>query len=132
MATPTEVKVSISRPNCGDGREVMCVRVIDAASRLSVVGFEMPLSEFMKCITGQAEIPANVTRFTEETKRQFLGMKKEIRHLECDRVFSKEKQREIVLNEFAKMEPGWHLLSDGTRSQQRGDKHEYIIQRWVD
>ncbi|GAA0586370.1 hypothetical protein ACFQH5_20455 [Halomonas salifodinae] len=130
MSTPETVSVSISRPSRGDGREVMTIKVIDTTSRLPVVEFDMPLDDFMKCLTGQAEMPAEVTRFTPEDKRNFLGMTRVNRTVECGRVHGKEEQREVVLRHFATLEPGWYLFSDGTGSQQRGEHHQYIVHRW--
>ena|SRR5690554_1698346 len=132
MATPKEVSVSISRPSSGGESEVMVVRVVDTSSRLPVVEFDMPLDEFMRCLTGLAEVKAAVKRFPTEKQRQRHGLRCITKSMTCQRSFDKGKQRELVREHFATLDAEWEMFSDGTGTQQRGDQHAYIVRRWVD
>lgn len=49
--------ITIGRPSYGDGRELMVIQFRDELSRVRFLDIEMSLPDFMKALTGQAEMP---------------------------------------------------------------------------
>ncbi|WP_129141481.1 hypothetical protein [Modicisalibacter coralii] len=136
MSTPKQVSVTISRPQGGArDEEVIVVSIDDESSRLPIVEFEMPLADFMRCLTGLGAVKAPVNRFTHEDDRSKLGMKVIRERVECRRAKSlsgKDEQREIVMEHIATLPAEYRLFSDGTQSQQHGDSHVYTVEKYVE
>ena len=127
-------KVTISRPQYGDGRERMSITICDADSRVQLIELEMQLDDFTRAITGRGESPAVVTQFTKEDHYGKFGKILKTRRVECDRVsYDKDVQKNEVIRHFNKnhLPDGWEISSTGIDTQQHGEKHTYVIRRWL-
>ena len=53
-------KITISRPQFGDGRKAISITVKDVDSRVRFLDIELPLGEFAECLTGLSEVTCNI------------------------------------------------------------------------
>ncbi|WOL24316.1 hypothetical protein fHeYen801_106 [Yersinia phage fHe-Yen8-01] len=58
MIKPIPVKLSISRPSYGDGKEVISIQIRDVASQNTVVDVEISYADFAMCLTGLSHVDA--------------------------------------------------------------------------
>lgn len=126
-----KARVSITRTNSNVDKDSIRIAIVDDASSSHVVSVEMSPEDFALCVTGLASSPAVFNRLPTQDCVGRIGKTKETERVACDKVYDKEEQREIVLKDFSQKHSGWLLWDDGTRSQQNGKDHIYVICRYV-
>lgn len=126
-----KARVSITRTNSNVRGDTIRITIVDDASSSQVVSVEMIPEDFALCVTGLASSPGVFDRVPTQDTVERLGKTKETERVTCDKVYDKEKQKEIVLGDFLQKHTSWVLWDDGTRSQQNGKDHVYTICRYV-
>lgn len=131
----TVFKLGMSR----NSNNQVTISVLDAHSGDLVLKAVMELDQTALFLTGLHGVTA-AGQFNEEA---VITKKRETKKVTCERVSmmdgGKQVQKDKVLSDFNNVwfdptvpyEDAWRIQSDGTSSQQRGDKHEYIIKRYV-
>lgn len=127
-----KARVSITRINSNIDGDIIRIAIEDDTSSSHVVSVQMSPKDFALCVTGLAQSPGVFDRVLTRDTLEILGKTKETKRVTCKRVYDKEKQRELVMEDYWTKHGGWKLWDDGTRSQQNGEDHVYIICRYVE
>lgn len=126
----SKAKVSITKPVCGQDRRVR-ISIDDEASSNRVAELDMSLADFADCVTGLSGVSANfLFRPSPESAKNY-GLKRVTKDMFCERVFEKDKQRGIVLAELLGNSE-WSLFNDGIGTQQNGEKHRFVVVKYVE
>lgn len=109
------------------------INIIDDSSGCMVVEVSMPLAEFTLAITGLAHSHGEINRLISSTNIGKIGRKKIVESWYCEKVsLDKEKQKSYILGDYMLKNDGdWEMLDDGTRTQQPGSQHRYIVCKYV-
>lgn len=107
----------------------------DEHSRDKILELTIPLKEFALLVTGLGGVKTKCELDTDAN----IAKKRIIERVHCEKVYlssgGKQGQKDLVQQHFEEhirpLQEGWEIHSDGTTSQQRGDKHEYVIKKYV-
>lgn len=126
-----EAKITISR----DSNDQMRVRLIDDSSRQPIFEGALSLANFTRALCGEAQVPVQTLLVCGPNEAGKFGLHRIIRNRTCEKVSFSDirSQEEVVLEDFkAKWQPeGWTLFDDGLETQQPGERHNYIVCRWL-
>jgi hypothetical protein len=126
-----QAKITISL----DRNDRIRIKIQDSTSLAQIYEGNMSLSGFARALTGEARITAETDLICTPADAEKFGLNRIVRHKHCRKVSSSDaqSQREVVHDDFeAYWKPNrFHLLDDGTATQQPSDRHTYIICRWL-
>ena len=131
-------KITIGRPQCSDGREVITIDVQDNSSRCRIVNLEMTYENFTKALTGQGYIDCDI----DFNDSELIGKKKEHKTVKVprmkgyERVNNKEIETHMVaydnINQL--FLDGWVPRYEDFNNHHKhtDDNHVMVIfERWV-
>lgn len=78
MKQTYEGKITISRPNCGDGSECINIQIRDNNSKARFVEVQIGYSDFAQALTGLAQVPCEFN----VTSLEVVGKVREVKQLE--------------------------------------------------
>lgn len=120
--------VSMGMSRCSNG--IVELRIEDQHSGDRILNISMSLEELGLLVTGLHGVKGKADVYPAN-----IAMKRKVQEVYCDRIGScnKDDQRHEVYNDFSSYYElnGWELHSDGCSTQQRGERHKYIIKRYV-
>lgn len=123
----TVFKLGMSRSN----QNKVVITINDAHSGDFILDAKMSLEDAAKFLTGTHGVSAD-GRFNDKGN---IAKEREVKTVSCARIdgYNKDLQRDLVEKDFNTYwrEEGWLLHNDGTSSQQRGDKHNYVIKKYT-
>ena len=135
MKPENKARVTITRRGTIRGEGVIAISITDHASDINVCDVVMSLSEFSECVTGLAGSRGEFRNIANLYSAARYGKTKIVERVYCEKVDSIKKKdvSESVRAHFNdNYADEWELWSDGTGSQQHGEKHQYIICKYVD
>jgi len=128
-------KATLSRATGGES--FIHLTVEDASNHNRLIEIHISPENFALMLTGLAGTNCDIITIADKEAIEALGKKLITKRVTCKRCygvvsFTHKDQRDIVKShfQFNYAPKGWKLFSDGTNSQQRGEKHEYIIYRY--
>lgn len=130
-----EAKVRIGRVSSLKGEGHIVIEVEENISGLTVCQLNMSYEEFAECITGMSGCEGKFEFLPTPFTVQNYGKKRVVEQRLCPKVrsFKREDQSMAVEKHFKTHdEPlGWMLWDDGTRTQQNGEDHCYVVWKFV-
>ena len=105
----------------------------DEHSGDKILELTIPLKEFALLVTGLGGIKSECELNTDAN----IAKKRVVERVSCEKsiYYNKRDQKDLVQQHFEEsikpLQEGWEIHSDGTTSQQRGDKHEYVIKKYI-
>lgn len=126
-----EAKITIAR----DSHDQMRIHLIDSSSKQGIFEGTLTLANFTRALSGEARVPVQTRRVCGPNEAGKFGLHRIIRNRTCEKVCftDSRSQEEVVIDDFkAKWQPeGWTLFDDGLETQQPGERHNYIVCRWL-
>lgn len=124
-----DLKLTISM----NGSGFISVRIKDASSGLPIVEAEVDPASFAEALTGLAFSAATATFMPNDYTVQRYGMVRVTERVQCRKPGSSENIRDVVNADFAEnwAPSNWEIQDYGDTSQQRGEKHTYIIRKFI-
>jgi hypothetical protein len=125
----TVANLSCSRTNRG----TIGFTVEDEHSGDTILELTIPLKEFALLVTGLGGIKVECELNLDAN----VAKKRIVERVCCEKSvhYHKQDQKDLVQQHFDEsivpLLEGWEIHSDGIGSQQRGDKHEYVIKKYV-
>jgi len=134
-------KLTISRWTSNGGvRDGISIEITDKLSGLDIITIDVTPYDFGMAVTGLSAVPVEIKRKPTGFIVNNIGKKRETKsifvnkpeHSLCGDNYKTEIRVRLV-SEMRKPEwEGWDLFSDGTSSQQPGEKHRAIMWRFVE
>lgn len=125
----TVANLTCSRGNSG----TIGFIIEDGHSGDKILELTIPLKEFALLVTGLGGIKSKCELNTDAN----IAKKRVVERVSCEKsiYYNKRDQKDLVQQHFEEsikpLQEGWEIHSDGATSQQRGDKHEYVIKKYI-